>query len=246
MASPSVASARRRSQTAPDEDDIVLARALQFSEWARRNARLVIGATVVAAVVLASLFYYRIEQSRRAERAAADFAQLGATVSPDNLVLATRDLNAFITRFEGTDEADEARVELARLQLGAGQAAQAVSTLMPFATRIEDSPVGPQGALLLGAAQSQAGQTQAAIATYLRVAEDAPLKFQRASALGEAATLRDAAGNHAGAAEIYGRMIELTEPGSLERGVYEMRLQEAESQAGATPAPAPAAASGRG
>ncbi len=100
-----------------------------------------------------------------------------------------------------------------------------------MADELDDSPVGVQAALLLAAAQASAGNPAEAIATYLRVADGAELGFRRAEALTSAATLRAQAGDFAGAADLYGRAVELTEEGSLERSIYEMRRAEALARA---------------
>ncbi|MDQ3556368.1 MAG: hypothetical protein M3409_06285, partial [Gemmatimonadota bacterium] len=114
-----------------------------------------------------------------------------------------------------------------------------VEVLQPFGRRVREGPLGAQGALLLAAAQAEAGQRDAAISTYLRIAGEAPMRFRQEEALSQAALLRQQGGDAAGAAELYRRLLELAEEGSLERGVYEMRLAEAEGQAlarGAAPA----------
>ena len=58
------------------------------------------------------------------------------------------------------------------------------------------------------------------------MADEAELSFRKVEALGAAALLRIEAGDFAGAAQLYGRAVELTEEGSLERSVYEMRMAE--------------------
>lgn len=237
MAAPSTAS-RPRTRDVADSDDIVAARALQFAEWARRNARWILIGGVVALLLGAGLFYYRVDRAQRAERAAAQFATVSTTAASGNTALAVRDLQAFIGRFGGTTEADEARILLARIHLESGQAARAIPVLQGFASNIGDSPLHTSGALLLGAAQAEAGQRDAAIATYLRVADGATTDFLKEEALAEAATLREIAGNYAGAAELYSRLAALAEEGSLDRSVYEMRVAEAEARAQAGPAAA--------
>src|SRR5690606_583001 len=62
----------RRPQTA-DPDDIVLARALHFAEWARKNVVLISVAAGVIAVLVGGLLWYRISQDRREEQAAIAF-----------------------------------------------------------------------------------------------------------------------------------------------------------------------------
>lgn len=230
MAAQSVAS-RSRPPQRPGTDDVMLARAVEFSNWARRNVRIITIAAVVALVVVGALLYYRMDRAQRLERAATEFMQLEQTVSSGNAQLAQRDLQGFATRYSGTPYADEARVALAQIHLQEGRAAEAISTLQPVADDLDGSPVGPQAALLLGAAQAAAGNRDAAVATYLRVADEAELSFRRIEGLSAAALLRIEAGDFAGAAELFGRAVELTEEGSPERSVFEMRMAEALSRA---------------
>lgn len=231
---------RSRTRNAAHDDDAVAARALQFAEWARRNARWILIGAAVLFVLGAALFYYRVRQSERREEAARGFTELSATAVSGNTALAVRDLLAYIRSFEGTREADEARILLGRVQLQAGQPARAVAALQPVAADAGDDALGAPGALLLGAAQAQAGQRDAAMATYLRVADDARLPYLRESALLEAAILREAAGDFAGAAELYGRLEEQAEEGSPDRSIYGMRLAEAQARAEAAGRAAPA------
>ena len=232
MAAPSVASRSNRPAPRVDNDDVVLARALEFSQWARRHARIIIIVAVLAAVALGGLIYYRSYQANRAERAAAEFMQLERSIvaSGDPGVAAT-DLQRFIERFDGTTYANEARVLLGRLRLQAGQAQEAIPVLQQAADRIGRSPVAAQAGLLLGAAYEQTDNPQAAIDTYLRVGRDARFDFERRQALAAAATLRQQANDYAGAADLYRQLVDMTEEGSFDRTVYEMRLAEAEALA---------------
>ncbi|HEX2094980.1 MAG TPA: tetratricopeptide repeat protein [Longimicrobiaceae bacterium] len=230
MASPSVAS-RSKTSSRIDTDDVILARALRFSAWARRNVRLVIIGTLIGAVLLAGLLYYRIYQGQRAERAALRFIAVEQTVASGNTALAQRDLADFARRYDGTVEADQARLMLARLHLEAGAPRRAIPVLGEVTDDLDD-PIGVQGAMLLAAAQSQDGQRDAAIRTYLRVADGAEMKYQRTEALEAAALLRQQAGDWTGAAELYRRLVEQSEEGSFERAVFEMRLAEAQGRAG--------------
>lgn len=236
--------ASRKAGSFNDSDDAVLGRALELSNWAKTNIRLIVIGTVVLALLVGGLIYYRVYRENREQRAASEFVRIEQTAASGNVALATRDLQSFVNRYEGTAYADEARIALAQSYLSQDSAAKAVAALQGAEDRVEDSPVGPQAALLLAAAQEAAGQREAAIQTYLAVAEAAELKMFRVRALNGAATLRGDAGDHAGAAEIYRRLVELQEEGSLDRQLFEMRLSEAEAAAAAgTPAAAaPAAA----
>jgi hypothetical protein len=69
------------------------------------------------------------------------------------------------------------------------------------------------------------------VATYTRVADEARLDFVREEALNSAALLREQAGDYTRAAELYRQLIGMTEEGSFQRSLYEMRLAEAEGRA---------------
>lgn len=214
-----------------EPDDIVLARALEFSTWARANVRLVVGGALIVLVVIAGLLWWRADRAARMERAAMEFLQLEQVVASGNAELAARDLEQFAERFAGTDYAQEATVMLGRLYLQTGQAPAAIEAVDDLAARPGSSLLATQAAMIHAAAQHAAGQTDGAIASYLRVAEDAELQFQRVEALASAARLRSEAGDHAGAAELYARAAELSEDGSADRTLYDMRRAEAEARA---------------
>ena len=231
MASPSVASSRTRNTAhTVSDDDVVMVRALQLSEWARRNARVVIGVSAIAIVAVLAYVFYGYQKRQSEERASIAFSQVEQTALSGNATLAQRDLTTFIRRFDGTVQADQARLLLAKVHLDAGKAREAV-TVLEAVEEGPATPVGAQGAMLLGAAQNQAGNRQAAIASYLRVAEAAKLQYQQEAALAEAALVRQQGGDFAGAAELYRRLIGMVEEGSFDRSMYEMRLAEAEGRA---------------
>lgn len=230
----SAQSATSRSRKAPMvSDDPFVARALEFSDWARRNIRLIVGGGVVAALLVGGLLYWRMSRAERLERAATEFLALEQTVASGNQPLAVRDLQTYITRFEGTMYADEAQLILGRLRLDAGETAEAIAAVEPLADRIDDSPLGAQAALLMADAQQAAGQTEAAIATYLRVADESSIPFRQEEALQTAALLREQSGDLTGAAELYQRLLDMAEEGSIDRAIYEMRLAEVQAAASA-------------
>jgi predicted negative regulator of RcsB-dependent stress response len=231
MAAQSLASRSRRPPQGPDTEDIVLARAIEFSEWAKRNARIIIIVAVLAAIVVGGLIYYRSVQADRAASAAADFMVLEQSVTQADPATGAADLERFIARYDNTPYADEARVLLARIRLDLGQPEQAIPPLQEASRRMGRSPVGVQAALLLGTAQEQANNPQAAIEAYQRVGQDARFDFERRQGLESAAALHEVTGNYAAAAELYRQLVGMTGEGTMERSVYEMRLAEAEHQA---------------
>lgn len=229
MSAQSATGARRPSK--PETEDAIVVRALEFSAWAKNNVRLIIIVAVVAVVVVGGLFYWRMYRQDRLDRAAAEFVQLQQTVAAGNLSLAAQDMEQYVRRFEGTVYAEEARLALAQLHLQQDSAARAVETLAGAASRVASSPLGPQAALLLAAAQQAVGDEQAALATYMAVADNADMSFRRIAALEAAAQLQSSAGEHAAAAELYRRLLGIAAADTPERLMYEMRLAEEEARA---------------
>lgn len=232
MSAQSIAN-RSARQRPPVEDDVVLARALEWSQWARRNLQAVVAVLAVLAVLVGGLLYYRIYRSQRQARAAAEYMQLERTVNPANPALAARDLEQFVHKYDGTTPAAEAQMALAEMYLQQNQPAKAVAVLNGAEDRIDDSPVGAQAALLLAGARNAAGDAKSAIALYLTVAEKARLDLRKEEALENAAALRSQAGEYAGAAELYQRLVELAGEGSPQQQLYRMRLAEAQARAAA-------------
>jgi predicted negative regulator of RcsB-dependent stress response len=230
MAAQSIASRPKRAPQT-ESDDVVLARALEFTEWARRNVMIIGIVAAVLVVTIAGFFWYRTDQVRREDNAAVAFLQVEQSVGFGSEEAAVRDLRLFIQQHGGTSYGEEARVMLGEVLLRQGQTAEAIDALRPVADRLDRSPVGAQAAMLMAASQQAAGQQEQAIQTYLRVANETGTVFRRQEALLAAALLRDQQGDSAGAAELFRRLVDLTEPNSPDRLMFEMRLAEAEARA---------------
>lgn len=216
---------RTHSTTSPEPDDVVIAKAFEATSWARQNSRaLVIGVIVLGIAIFAVVQYIGYRADLR-ERAAIDLLQVRQTAVTGDFPTAVSQLESFIQRFGDTPAAAEARLLLGQIQLAQGNAAQAVEAVRPVAEGGRDLLAVSAGLLLAGAHEA-AGQPQEAEQAYLRVADRAELEFQRREALEDAARIRVAAGNGAGAVELYDRLIGMTEEGSADRDVYQMRRAE--------------------
>lgn len=224
----STATRSRKPQAALTSEDAFALRAAELAEWAKRNVRVVIGAAVLVLVLVLGLVWYRLQQAQTAAAASAEFLQIQQTGAATGETPVAQ-LQQLIARRSGTVEAQEARLMLGQHYIDAGQPQQAVPVLREVSRG--GSPLAFSGAMLLGAAQNAAGERDAAIATFLRAADDADLDSQRYRALDEAALVREEAGDFAGAAEAYRRMLDTVEEGSMEESVIRMRLGEAEARA---------------
>lgn len=231
----------RRPPGAVDPDDAVMLRAAELAAWAQRHARIIITAAVVVLLTVGGFLYYRMYQASRAERAAAQFLTVAQTALGSPGAQGRAELESFIRRYDGTREAAEARVMLAGMYLQENQPRQALTPLRAV-TGDADSPLWYQGQMLLGAALNRDGKRAEAVQAYLRAADRAALEYQRNEALNEAALVREQANDWRGAAELYRRMLQDAEKGSLDESVLQMRLAEAEARASAPAAqPAPGA-----
>lgn len=231
MASPSVA--RRAPRQEIETDDVVMMRAAELAEWARKNARAVMYITAAVLLAVVGVLYYHTYKSQRAARASTAYLQLQAGL-PNDTTQAIRALQNFTTQYPGTTEADEARIATAQILLSKGDAARAVTAVRPAADG--GTPVSPQARYVLGAALAQAGKRQEAIDTYLDLAKGAKLGYLKRDALNQVALLREQGNDWKGAAEIYTQMLDGLDKTSADRQIIELHLAEAQARAGLAPA----------
>ena len=209
-------------------DDAMALRAAALSAWAKKNARMIIGISAVALVVVGGLLVWKYSQAQR--RAQAAEALLALRANPTVVTAAgSRQLEGFIQSYDGTTEANEARLMLAEARLNAGNPRAAIAELTELAG--SGSPLAAQAGMMLGSAHAQAGDRAAAIRAYEQAAEKTRLRYQRFEALGQAALQHEVGGNHAAAAEIYRRLLAEAEPNSQQATVVEMRMTEALARA---------------
>lgn len=237
-------SARRRPHNAPAaDDDRFVHGVLEGGAWARENARTLVIAGAVVVALLVGFLVYRNYSSARETGAANALNDLRTTVASGNVPLALRDGEALVSRYGGTESADEARLLLGELYLQANQPQQASEVLAPL-SRDVDAPLGFNAAMLIGGAYEAAGQAEQAIQTYTRIGRDSRFLFQQIAGYEEAARVQAATGDAASAIASFERILDLIDENAAERGFYEMRI--AELQTGGAPSnaapPAPLAA----
>ena len=228
----SVASRSNRPRTTVETDDVVMARAFAFASWAQKNARTIVIAAAVVAVAAAGYLYYRYYEAHRAGRAGAEFMAVAAQArSGGNEQLAARDLDNFAHKFDGTAEADEARLMLAQIKLKANKPKEALPVLQTVAGN--NTPVRTQGMIMLGEAQAAAGDVNAAAATFQKAADDASSAFDRTQALRELALLNEQKGDWNAATAAWQKLVDSTDKTSPDRMEFEMRLGEAQAHVAA-------------
>lgn len=189
---------------------------------------VVLGIAVV--LVGVGIFYYFDQRAAERQEAADTLEGIHALVEGGQQEQAYTELQGFVDRYSGLPEASEGRLLLGRLQLEEGDPEEARNTLEPLADDLDD-PLGLDGAFLLGHAYEAQEQWGDAEALYLRLHEEAPLRFQRREALEAAARVRVEQNHYAGAVELYERVLELLDADDPRRGRIQMQLAEARARA---------------
>ena len=217
--------AARRPVPSAAADDALAGKFAEASAWTSRNSRAVVIGLIVLAVAAAAGLGYMNHRAEMRTRAAAELLQVRQTAAAGDVPTAVAALQGFIDRFGNTPSGAEARLLLGQLHLASGSPAQAAEVVRPVADS-DDGLLSTSAGLLLAGALEASSQPQEAEAAYLRVAEQADMAFQQREALEDAARIRVDRGDRAGAVELYDRLISLSEEGSPERDVYEMRRTE--------------------
>lgn len=222
----------RRGGTSKDHepDDVFIARLVELSTWAKANSQTLVIFGVVLALIVGGILYYVNFQQTLEDQAVLQLEQLHQTVAAGDPAAARAELQQFLARFGGTPSAGEARLLLAGLHIREGQHDQAIEVLDASDIALSE-PMGVQIETLRGKALEAAGQVEEAEQAYLRVADAATLPFNQVAALDDAARVRTSRGDHAGAAELYDRILDVLDQTHPDRGVYELRRAEARAAA---------------
>ncbi len=218
-------SSRRTPRTPHDQDDAFVAGVIDSSEWARTHRQAITLIVVALSLLLAGGIYYVNFQRSLTIQAVNRLEFIHQTISISAFEDAKAQLSTFLDSFEGTDQAREAVILLARLHLESGDAPVAISVLERADLGFRD-PIGIQANSLLARAYEHQGRWPEAEDTYLEVADRTDFDFQIREALNSAARARRRQQDNAGAAELYERILATFEEGDPAQGLYELRLAE--------------------
>jgi predicted negative regulator of RcsB-dependent stress response len=222
--------ASRRPTTSVESDDAFVAGVLQVSHWAKANQRtLVIFGVILAAIILV-VISFSSQRARQMEQAVVQLEALQNEVFADPIA-AKGLLSQYLEQFGNTPYAGEAALQLAQLYLQDDQADLAVRALDRVGIAVTD-PLGAQAFGLRARAQETIGDLDGAASSYLAVAEDGLMAFERQGARAEAARIRELQGDWSAAAALYREILDGLDVTSADRGLFEMRLAEAEHRAG--------------
>lgn len=239
---PSRMAKKGKGRPGPEEgEDAFVEGVTRLMVWVQEHRRGVIVSAVIAVLLVAAGFWYRSYQQNLRDRAATRLQEVRSQLSAGDQQ-GLQSLRSFVDRFEGTRSGLEARVMLARIELGEGRPGQALEIVRPVVeARPVDTPTGYAAASLRAASLAAAGRTQEALEAYRALARDARFAFQRRQAADAYASLLVEAGRLAPAESVYARLVEETEAESGE--TYAVRLGEVRAMmAGGGGAPTDSAA----
>jgi tetratricopeptide (TPR) repeat protein len=218
-------SSRRTPQTPHEQDDAFVAGAIDFSEWASTHRQALTLLVVALSLLIAGGIYYVNFQRSLTVQAVNRLESIHQTISLAAVEDAKTQLSAFLESFDGTDQAREGVIMLARLHLESGDAPVAINVLERADLGFRD-PIGIQGNSLLARAYENQGRWPEAESTYLEVADRADFDFEIRAALNSAASARRRQQDFAGAVELYERILATFEENDPNKGLYELRLAE--------------------
>lgn len=218
-------SSRRTPKTSHDQDDAFVAGVIDFSEWARNHRQALTLLGVAVGLLVAGGIYYVNFQRSLTIQAVNRLESIHQTISISAVEDAKAQLGTFLDSFDGTPQAREAVILLARLHLESGDAPVAISVLERADLGFRD-PIGIQANSLLARAYENQGRWPDAEDTYLEVADRAEFDFQMRAALDSAARARRRQQDNVGAAELYERILETYEEDDPGRDLYVLRLAE--------------------
>ncbi len=235
MSQPRHPTQRRRPTTEKKEpEDAFIEKTVAVVEWAKKRRQILSLAGIAVVVVAAGLVYYKNYRSNWEEQAVQRLEQVQSAFSFGDREQAEADLHQYLSQFEGTVYALEARLVLGQALLEDGKPDEAVEVLAPAVREMSSQPIGVQAGFLLASAYEEAGRRADAEQLYLRIANTTDLNFQVQEALGEAARLRTEDGDYAGAADLYREVLDALDDGDPQRGFWEMRLGEATARSRAS------------
>ena len=201
-------------------------------EWFNLHSREVIWGGIAVVVLAGGGWFYNRSRELKAERAEKAYYTAQRSVTAGNLPLAESDLKKMITRYDGTQAATQARLQLAQILYDQGKFEDGVAELKKAADKVGSSEdFGSSVHLLMATGLDQMNKHAEAAAEYEKAAKVALFDADRQRYMSLAASSYLTAGNKAKAKEIW------TDLGKDSKGAVagEARVRLGEMEA--TPAP---------
>ena len=207
-------------------------RSESMMEWFNLHSREVIWGGIAVVVLAGGGWFYNRSRELKAERAEKAYYAAQRSVTAGNLPLAESDLKKMITRYDGTQAATQARLQLAQILYDQGKFEDGVAELKKAADKVGSAEdFGSSVHLLMATGLDQMNKHAEAAAEYEKAAKVARFDADRQRYMSLAASSYLTAGNKAKAKEIW------TDLGKDSKGAVagEARVRLGEMEA--TPAP---------
>lgn len=222
-------SRRRAPEEKKEAEDIFVEKVVEASTWAKKNSQALVIAAVALVILVAAGLYVRNVRANRMQQAVAQLEQVQQQVAYGERDQAIAALNQYLSTFDGTPYALEARLVLGQVYLQQGEPTSAIEALGPAVREMDSHPIGIQAGFLMAAAYEDADEPEDAERLYLRIANTAEMDFQIQEALASAARIRSELGNYAGAVDLYEDVLAALDDNDPQRDYWRMKLEEAEA-----------------
>ena len=188
----------------PQIDD----RADTFFLWVQANMRKIAIAGVVLVAVGVGFWLWRQSEVARERNAAVELLNAAQTIQSGNLALAQSDLERLVVRYEGTNAAAQASLELASMYYTQGQHDRGIALLERLSKSADNDQVKALAENGIAAGYEGAGKFADAAAHYRRAAELTRLPDERDMYLANAARAHMSAGNETDAVAIWRQLAD--------------------------------------
>jgi tetratricopeptide (TPR) repeat protein len=179
-----------------------------FLIWVQTHTRhIAIAAVIVVAFGLGG-WLWRQSRVARERNASIDLLTAAQSLQTGNIALAQSDLEKLVARYEGTNAAAQAALELATIYYSQGQYDRGIAVLEQLAKSSDDGLVKAMAENGIAAGHEGAGRFADAAGHYRRAADLTRLPDERDLYLANAARAYQGAGNRAEAIALWRRLVE--------------------------------------
>jgi predicted negative regulator of RcsB-dependent stress response len=179
-----------------------------FFLWIQTHMRKIAVAGIVIVALGLGAWLWRQSRVARERNASIDLLAAAQTIQSGNLALAQADLEKLVARYEGTNAATQASLELATIYYQQGQYDKGIAMLEQLRGSSGDAQVKALAENGIGAGHEGAGRFADAAQHYQRAAELTRLADERDQYLANAGRAYMSAGNKSEAVSIWRRLIE--------------------------------------
>src|SRR5215217_4320347 len=179
-------------------------RSESFTDWVQLHSREVMWGGLAVVALAAGGWFYNRSRDLKAERAERAYYQAQRSVTAGNMPLAESDLKKMIQRYDGTQAATQARLQLAQIMYDQGKVQQGIDELKSVEDKVGSSKdFGSAVHIMMAAGYEQLKNYNAAADQYEKAAKVARFDADRQRHQAQAAMTYLQAGNKEKAKQIW-------------------------------------------